>query len=207
VVQRTCHLLGEHSASVGEEIARFAVNLSGQSLQDESFLEFVTAQIKSSSLPPGVLCFELTETATIGNLDKAQSFIRSLQDLGCQFALDDFGTGVSSLAYLKDLSVNYLKIDGSFVRDVAVNPRSESMIKAIAQLAKVMCMETIAEYVETDALRARMADLGVDYGQGFAMGKAQPLEDLLRELAIYEATVSDWAPAPDAAPGQAAAQR
>ena len=101
--------------------------------------------------------------------------MRSLQDLGCQFALDDFGTGVSSLAYLKDLSVNYLKIDGSFVRDAIVNSRSESMIKAIAQLAKVMCMETIAEYVETDVLRARMADLGVDYGQGFAMGKAQPL--------------------------------
>jgi Amt family ammonium transporter len=193
VVHRACELLGEHSASVGEDIARFAINLSGQSLQDESFLEFVIEQIEASRLPPGVLCFELTETATIGNLVKAQNFMRRLQDLGCQFALDDFGTGVSSLAYLKDLSVNYLKIDGSFVRDAITNSRSESMIKAIAQLAKVMCMETIAEYVETDVLRARMADLGVDYGQGFAMGKAQPLEDLLRELAIYEATVSDWA--------------
>jgi diguanylate cyclase (GGDEF)-like protein len=198
VVQRACELLGEHSASVGEGIARFAVNLSGQSLQDESFLQFVIDRIKASSLPPGVLCFELTETATIGNLLKAQNFMRSLQDLGCQFALDDFGTGVSSLAYLKDLSVNYLKIDGSFVRDAITNSRSESMIKAIAQLAKVMCMETIAEYVETDALRARMADLGVDYGQGFAMGRAQPLEELLRELAIYEATVSDWAGAQEA---------
>jgi diguanylate cyclase (GGDEF)-like protein len=202
VVHRTCDLLGKHSASVGEDSARFAINLSGQSLQDDSFLEFVIDEIKSSSLAPGVLCFELTETATIGNLVKAQKFMRSLQDLGCQFALDDFGTGVSSLAYLKDLSVNYLKIDGTFVRDAIVNARSESMIKAIAQLAKVMCMETIAEYVETDMLRARMADLGVDYGQGFAMGKAQPLEDLLRELAIYEATVSDWAGAPDVAPGE-----
>ena len=88
---------------------------------------------------------------------------------------------------MKDLSVNYIKIDGSFVRDAIANPRSESMIKAIAQLAKVMCMETIAEYVETDALRVRMTDLGVDFGQGFAMGKAQRLEDLLAELAIYEA--------------------
>jgi diguanylate cyclase (GGDEF)-like protein len=197
VVQRACDLLGKHSASVGEDIARFAINLSGQSLQDDSFLGFVIDRIKASNLPPGVLCFELTETATIGNLVKAQNFMRSLQDLGCQFALDDFGTGVSSLAYLKDLSVNYLKIDGSFVRDAITNSRSESMIKAIAQLAKVMCMETIAEYVETDVLRARMADLGVDYGQGFAMGRAQPLEELLRELAIYEATVSDWAGAPE----------
>jgi EAL domain-containing protein (putative c-di-GMP-specific phosphodiesterase class I) len=193
VVRRACELLGAHAASVGEDSARFAINLSGQSLQDESFLPFVIEQIKASSLPPGVLCFELTETATIGNLVKAQNFIRSLQDLGCQFALDDFGTGVSSLAYLKDLSVNYLKIDGSFVRDAIINARSESMIKAIAQLAKVMCMETIAEYVETDLLRSRMTELGVDYGQGFAMGRAQHLEDLLRELAIYEATVSDWA--------------
>jgi diguanylate cyclase (GGDEF)-like protein len=192
VVHRACELLGERSAAVGEEIGRFAINLSGQSLQDESFLQYVVDEIKSSRLPANVLCFELTETATIGNLGKAQQFLRTLQELGCQFALDDFGTGVSSLAYLKDLSVNYLKIDGSFVRDSLVNTRSESMIKAIAQLAKVMCMETIAEYVETDALRARMADLGVDYGQGFAMGKAQPLEDLLQELAIYEATVNTW---------------
>jgi Amt family ammonium transporter len=192
VVRRACALLGKHSESVGEEIARFAINLSGQSLQDESFLEFVIDRIKTAKLPANVLCFELTETATIGNLAKAQHFMRTLQDLGCQFALDDFGTGVSSLAYLKDLSVDYLKIDGSFVRDALANTRSESMIKAIAQLAKVMCMQTIAEYVETDNLRARMADLGVDYGQGFAMGKSQALEELLKELAIYEATVSVW---------------
>jgi diguanylate cyclase (GGDEF)-like protein len=192
VIRHACRVLGEHSASVGEEFARFAINLSGQSLQDDAFLAFVIDQIEKSKLPPSVLCFELTETATIGNLAKAQHFIKTLQDLGCQFALDDFGTGVSSLAYLKDLSVNYLKIDGSFVRDALSNPRSESMIKAIAQLAKVMCMETIAEYVETDGLRTRMADLGVDYGQGFAMGKSQPLQELLAELAIYEATVSTW---------------
>ena len=192
VVHRACELLGSHTKAVGEDIARFAINLSGQSLQDDSFLGYVIDQIKLHALPPNVLCFELTETATIGNLVKAQNFMRTLQDLGCQFALDDFGTGVSSLAYLKDLSVDYLKIDGSFVRDALSNSRSESMIKAIAQLAKVMCMKTIAEYVETDSLRARMADLGVDYGQGFAMGKAQPLEELLQELAIYEATVSVW---------------
>ena len=185
-------LLGRHRDSFGEDFARFAINLSGQSLQDDAFLDFVTEQIDLQKLPPNVLCFELTETATIGNLTKAQHFMRTLQDVGCQFALDDFGTGVSSLAYLKDLSVNYLKIDGSFVRDALTNTRSDSMIKAIAQLAKVMCMETIAEYVETDDLRVRMADLGVDYGQGFAMGQSQPLDGLLEELAIYEATVSTW---------------
>ncbi len=194
VVRRACALLGSHSAAVGNESAHFAINLSGQSLQDATFLDFVIEQIESSGTSPAILCFELTETATMGNLQKAQDFIRKLQGLGCRFSLDDFGTGVSSLAYLKDLSVNYLKIDGSFVRDAIENPRSESMIKAIAQLAKVMCMETIAEYVETDALRARMADLGVDYGQGFAMGKAQQFEVLLQELALYEASVSAWVP-------------
>jgi diguanylate cyclase (GGDEF)-like protein len=195
VVTRACQLLSAHAARVGEETARFAINLSGQSLQDETFLPFVVDTIKNSGLSPTVLCFELTETATVGNLERAQCFLRTLQNLGCQFALDDFGTGVSSLSYLKDLSVNYLKIDGSFVRDSITNSRSESMIKAIAQLANAMSMETVAEYVETDSLRASMADLGVDYGQGFAMGKHQPLEQLLEERAVFEATVKIGAPA------------
>jgi diguanylate cyclase (GGDEF)-like protein len=192
VVKHACELLGQHNAALGPDAARFAINLSGQSLQDPEFLPYVIEQINLCAVPPGLLCFELTETATIGNLEKAQSFMSTLQDLGCQFALDDFGTGVSSLAYLKALAVSYLKIDGSFVRDALTNARSESMIKAIAQLAKVMCMETIAEYVETDALRIRMADLGVDYGQGYSMGRPQPLRELLRELAAFEATVSTW---------------
>ena len=192
VVKHACELLGQHNAALGPDAARFAINLSGQYLQDPEFLPYVIEQINLCAVPPGLLCFELTETATIGNLEKAQSFMSTLQDLGCQFALDDFGTGVSSLAYLKALAVSYLKIDGSFVRDALTNARSESMIKAIAQLAKVMCMETIAEYVETDALRIRMADLGVDYGQGYSMGRPQPLRELLRELAAFEATVSTW---------------
>jgi diguanylate cyclase (GGDEF)-like protein len=196
VVKKSCELLGEHAEMLTDDRVRFAINLSGQSLQDEAFLGFVIDQIEASRLIPGVLCFELTETATIGNLEKAQHFMSALQTLGCRFALDDFGTGVSSLAYLKALAVSYLKIDGSFVRDALGNPRSESMIKAIAQLAKAMSMETIAEYVETDNLRIRMADLGVDYGQGFAMGRAQPLTDLLRELIAFEATAATWV-APD----------
>ncbi len=191
VVRHACRMLSRHAGAVDQEIARFGINLSGQSLQDESFLDFVLAQIDGGKVPPTLLCFELTETATVGNLSKAQHFIHTLQDIGCQFALDDFGTGVSSLAYLKDLSVNYLKIDGSFVRDALVNSRSESMIKTISQLAKAMGMETIAEYVETDDLRVRMGDLGVDYGQGFAMGKSMHMESLLEELALYEATAGN----------------
>jgi diguanylate cyclase (GGDEF)-like protein len=189
VVRRTCELLGAHAGVAQGDVARFAINLSGQSLQDPQFLDFVVEQIRVNQVPPRVLSFELTETATVGNLQSAQAFIQRLQDLGCGFALDDFGTGVSSLAYLKDLSVNYVKIDGRFVRDIIESPRSESMIKAIAQLARNMGMQTIAEYVETDALRARVAELGVDYGQGFAMGRTQRLESLLADLANYEANV------------------
>ena len=107
--------------------------------------------------------------------------------LGCSFALDDFGTGLSSLVYLKSLPVSVLKIDGAFVRDAGTNQRTESMVRAIAQLAHTMGMETVAEYVETDELRTRMAGLGVDYGQGFAIGRPVPILEVLGDLALYEA--------------------
>jgi EAL domain-containing protein (putative c-di-GMP-specific phosphodiesterase class I) len=113
--------------------------------------------------------------------------MQRLRKLGCSFALDDFGTGLSSLVYLKSLPVDVLKIDGAFVRDAGINPRTESMMRAIAQLARTMGMETVAEYVETDELRARMAALGVDYGQGFAIGRPVPVRQVLGDLALYEA--------------------
>ena len=193
VVGRACDLLVAQGRAVSAEVARFCINLSGQSLRNDEFLPFVVERIRACGLSPSLLCFEITEAAAMDDLAQAQKFMRALRDLGCQFALDDFGAGVSSLAHLRDLSPDYLKIDGGFVRDANENPRSQSMIKAIEQLAKVMRMETIAEHVETDELRVRMADLGVDYGQGFAIGRAQPLEELLRELAVYEASVSSWA--------------
>src|SRR5271165_5617808 len=112
-------------------------------------------------------------------------------------ALDDFGTGASSLAYLKNLPVSVIKIDGSFVRDVLTSPRSESMVKAVAQLARAMGITTVAEYVETDDLRIRMANLGVDYGQGFAIGKPLPLADVLQDLALYEMMASGVASSAD----------
>jgi len=113
--------------------------------------------------------------------------MQRVRGLGCTFALDDFGTGLSSLAYLKSLPISTLKIDGSFVRDSAANPRAESMVRAIAQLAHTMGMETVAEFVETDELRMRMTSLGVDFGQGFAIGKPVPLNEILGDLALYEA--------------------
>src|SRR5262249_6495995 len=133
-------------------------------------------RLRKSGIPADVFCFELTENATIGNMAKAEEFMRKLRKLGCGVALDDFGTGLSSLAYLRRLPATMLKIDGSFIRDILRDSRSESMVQAIAQLARGMSLTTVAEYVETDEIRNRVAALGVDYGQGFAIGRPLPLE-------------------------------
>ena len=161
----------------------FAINFSGQSLNDESFGDFLIERIRSSGLPPDLFCFELTENATIASIARARDLMGRLRTLGCGIALDDFGTGLSSLSYLRQLPVTMLKIDGSFVRDVVRDPRAESMVRAIAQLARAMSLTTVAEYVETDEIRALVATLGVDYGQGFGISKPMPLDDLLAQLA------------------------
>src|SRR5690606_760577 len=122
------------------------------------------------------------ESATIANLARAEVLMRRLRKLGCGVALDDFGTGLSSLAYLRQLPVSMLKIDGSFVRDILRDVRSESLVQAVAQLARSMQMVTVAEYVETDPIRERIAALGVDYGQGFSIGRPVPLTDVLADL-------------------------
>src|ERR1700739_1971723 len=154
----------------GKSIA-FAINFSGQSLNDESFPDFLLERVACSGLDPELFCFEITENATIQNIERAEALIRRLRKLGCAVALDDFGTGLSSLAYLRQLPVTMLKIDGSFVRDILKDSRAESMVRAIAQLARSMSIATVGEYVETEEIRARIATLGVDYGQGFSIGK------------------------------------
>jgi diguanylate cyclase (GGDEF)-like protein len=162
----------------------FAINFSGQSLNDDSFGDLLIERVAGSGLDPELLCFELTENATVANLARAEALMRRLRHLGCGVALDDFGTGLSSLSCLRQLPVTMLKIDGSFVRDVLKDSRAESMVRAIAQLARSMSITTVAEYIETEAISTRIAELGVDYGQGFAIGKPIPLEDLLTELPL-----------------------
>jgi len=174
---------------------RFSMNISGPSIASEDFLHFLEGSIRDSGVPPESLCFELTETSAVSNLQRADRLMQKLRVLGCTFALDDFGTGLSSLAYLKALPVSALKIDGAFVRDAGNNQRTESMVRAIAQLAHTMGMETVAEFVETDELRERMAGLGVDFGQGFAIGRPVPLADVLSDLALYEAEEASEPPA------------
>ena len=195
VINQAIELLQPHRDLLAGRALSFAVNLSGQSLNDEGFVEFLLERISRSGLDPAVFCFELTENATIGSMARAESLFHRLRELGCGVALDDFGTGLSSLAYLRQLPVTMLKIDGSFIREILTDPRTESMVRAIAQLARTMSIATVAEYVETDEIRTRLATLGVDYGQGFAIGRPAPLVDLLGELPLLVAAyMADTAP-------------
>jgi len=162
----------------------FTINFSGQSLDDDSFADFLIKSIGGSGLDPDLFCFELTENATVAHLARAEELMRRLRKLGCGVALDDFGTGLSSLSCLRQLPITMLKIDGSFIRDVLRDKRAESMVRAIADLARSMSVITVAEYIETEAISNHVAGLGVDYGQGFAIGKPIALAELLNELPL-----------------------
>ncbi len=133
----------------------YTVNLSGASFNDDRFLDFLKEQFSIYQIPPQKICFEVTETVAIGNLNKATRFIRQLKKLGCCFALDDFGTGMSSLAYLKNLPVDYLKIDGHFIRNIVEDPINTAMVEAINRIGHIMGLQTIAEFVEDDAILAK----------------------------------------------------
>ena len=181
VVSKTLRTLaGFDAASIRRGI--YAINLSGQSFNEKNFLDFVHAELKNSGVPPESICFEITETAAVANIAKAVLFMNSLRDVGCSFSLDDFGSGISSFGYLKSLPVDYLKIDGMIVKDIVTDPVSEAMVAAINTVGHTMNLRTIAEFVENDAIKARLAVLGVDYVQGYGIGKPGPLSDRLHEL-------------------------
>jgi diguanylate cyclase (GGDEF)-like protein len=182
VVSTTLRKLARHSAVLPHSGAAFAINLSGQSLGDDALLRFVSQEMDSSGLPAQLVCFEVTESAAVSNHAKAQAFIDALRKRGCKFSLDDFGAGLSSFAYLKTFQVDTLKIDGSFIKDITQNRISESMVAAITQVAKVMQLETVAEYVESDEIRRFVTRLGVDYAQGHAVGRPVPLDRVLDNL-------------------------
>ncbi|HEX7417239.1 MAG TPA: EAL domain-containing protein, partial [Steroidobacteraceae bacterium] len=187
VIGKAIELLQPHRELLARRPLGFAINFSGQSLSDDEFPDFLVNAVENSGLAPGLFCFELTESAAVANMPRAETLLRRLRKLGCEIALDDFGTGLSSLAYLRSLPATMLKIDGSFVRDILKDPRADSMVSAIAQLARSMSIDTVAEYVETDEIRTRVAALGVDYGQGYAIGRPAPLTDLLVELPVIAA--------------------
>jgi diguanylate cyclase (GGDEF)-like protein/PAS domain S-box-containing protein len=153
--------------------ARFtlAINLSGTSLSEDRFLEFVIDELKQQQLPEGAICFEITETAAISNLSRVVHFMQALKKLGCKFSLDDFGSGLSSFTYLKNLPVDYLKIDGQFIRNVVENSVDESMVRAINQVGQAMGIETIAERVENREVLDKLGELGVSFAQGYYIAR------------------------------------
>jgi len=178
VVEHAFKLLATNPDLV-EQTHFFSINLSGQSISNAQFLKSVIAQIKELNIDPSKICFEVTETAAISNLRAATHFISSLRELGCQFALDDFGSGLSSFGYLKNLKVDYLKIDGIFVKDIADDPIDHAMVKSINDIGHVMGMKTIAEFVESNKIKGMLRKIGVDYAQGYEIGRPQPFEEIL----------------------------
>lgn len=160
----------------------FTINLSAESMADEHFLEFIQNQIKTNNVKPFDFCFEITETVTISNMTTASKFIHELKTLGCTFALDDFGSGFSSFNYLKNMPVDYLKIDGSFVKDMDENAVNSAMVEAINNLGHVMGIKTIAEFVRNREILEKLTELGIDYAQGYEISKPQSLKALIRDL-------------------------
>ena len=161
-----------------DEKARYtlAINLSGTSLSEDRFLDFVIAELKKQQLPRGAICFEITETAAISNLSRVVHFMETLKRLGCKFSLDDFGSGLSSFTYLKNLPVDYLKIDGQFIRNVLEDSVDESMVKAIRDVGNAMGIKTIAERVESKQVMEKLGALGVEYAQGYYVGRPTSVE-------------------------------
>ncbi len=182
VVDATCKILVEHPDFL-EQINFIAINISGQSFADETFLEFVLERIRNSKIDAKKLCFEVTETAAISNLNKARGFMDALRQYGCQFSLDDFGSGLSSYGYLKNLPADYLKIDGIFVRDILVDPVDLAIVRSINEIGHELGMNTVAEFVENTEIMQVLEEIGVDYVQGFGIERPQPLLKLIEEQA------------------------
>lgn len=170
------YLAGQPASVVDPESISF-INLSGQVLNDQGFVEFILREFKMNDIPPQSICFEVTETAAIGNLKKATAFIHRLKQEGCHFALDDFGTGMSSFSYLKSLPVDFLKIDGSFILDLLDDPMNQSIVDAITRIGHAADLLVIAEWVESDDVCKELLKIGIDFAQGYGIEKPGPIDD------------------------------
>ncbi len=168
----------------------FAINLSGQSLNDPQFLDFILKEIKSSGVHPQMLCFEITEQVAVEDITMINALMVSLKALGCKFSLDDFGTGVSSYGYLRSLDVDYLKIDGSFVKNIVNDEVAKTMVQSINQVGHTMNLKVIAEYVENKEIIHLLREMGVDYGQGYEIARPGPLDTVIRNHMINETSAS-----------------
>ncbi len=165
-----------------KEVPNLAINLSGSSVTDDDFMEYLLEQISEYGVGTSLICFEITETGTISNLVKAADFVRAFRNIGCKFSIDDFGTGMASHNYLRELPVDYVKIDGTFVTNIHLNRADYAMARSINDLAHFLGQETIAESVENDQIIEKLKDIGVDYLQGWGVGRPKPLVDVTDDL-------------------------
>lgn len=179
VVKHTCEMLAEHPQHL-EQLSVCAINLSGQALNDERFYDYVLDILNQNHIPPEKLCFEITETGVIAHLDNAIKFIKNLRGLGMHFALDDFGSGLSSFAYLRQLPVDYVKIDGMFVKEIEHEPQDLALVKSINEMGHIMGKKTVAEFVENDNILSLLRGVGVDYAQGYGVAKPMQFSEFLR---------------------------
>jgi len=179
VVRNVFNWIVQHDSEL-ESMGSLAINLSGKSLNDDTFLSFVLNEIKKTKVPTHKVCFEITETAGIANLSNAIEFIEEIKKTGCQFSLDDFGSGLSSYGYLKNLPIDYLKIDGSFVKYMNNNPCDYAVVKSITEIGHFMGKKIIAECVENDVVLGLLQEIGVDYAQGYGIEKPCKLKDFTK---------------------------
>jgi diguanylate cyclase (GGDEF)-like protein len=177
VVENVLKWMADHRSSL-DNFGGFAINVSGHSVNDESFADFVLEQFSRMQAPTSKVCFEITETAAIANLDNARDFMNRMKIIGCRFSLDDFGTGLSSYSYLRNLPVDYVKIDGVFVKDLNNNPSDYAVVRSINEIGHYLGKKTIAEFVENDAILAQLREIGVDYAQGYGIEKPGLLSNL-----------------------------
>lgn len=182
VINKALEQLSSSDNLLEINLSGFNINVSGQSIAEPGFTQFVVDSVLNSGLSPDSLCFELTESAAVRQIDTALRFISEVRAIGCRIALDDFGTGYCSFAYLQDLPVDFLKVDGMFVRDICSNDLSATIVASVARIAEVMHASTVAEYVENDMIATKLKELGIDYAQGFGIGRPEPLSDVLDRM-------------------------
>jgi diguanylate cyclase (GGDEF)-like protein len=191
VVDRAFAMLAPHREVLARLRITVGINVSGQSICDAEFTDHFIDELKRAKLPSRCITVEVTEQSAVGNLAKASEAMRRLRAAGCGIAIDDFGTGANSLAYVHQLPVTRLKIDGSFVRDITTNKKSEAAVRGIVQLARDFVLQTVGEYVEDEQQAELLRRLGVDFGQGYLYGKAEPLDATLAALAGPESTTAN----------------
>ena len=188
VIRNMCEWLGKQPSHL-RQLKRCSINLSAQSLSDEMTGDIIESSLKKFNIPAEKICFEITETVAIANFTSAIALIRRLKTMGCRIALDDFGSGMSSFSYLKNLPIDYLKIDGIFIKDIHTDPVSLAMVKSIIEVAHLMGLKTIAEFVSSPEILDKLQEIGVDYGQGYAIAKPQLFEVVPAHTAICHAEV------------------